>query len=58
MKSVLALDRGAFYSLSAAERSTIVSTVTSAGGYISLFRDLKPVSIENAKLVAADVAAP
>ena len=58
VKSVLALDRGAFYSLSAAERSSVVSTVTSAGGYIALFRDLKPTSIQNARLIASEVAAP
>jgi RHS repeat-associated protein len=58
VKAVLALDRGAFYSLSAAERSSVVSTVTSAGGYISLFRDLKSTSIHNARAAAAEIAAP
>jgi hypothetical protein len=53
--AVLAIDRGAWFSLTPAERATIQSTVTSAGGYISLFRDLTSTSIADARAIAADL---
>lgn len=57
VKSVLTIDRGAFYSLTP-ERSSIVTTVTGAGGYISLIRDLRPIAIQNARIFATELAAP
>ena len=58
VKAVLALDRGAFYSLSTAQQAAIVNTVTSAGGYIALTRDLKTTAITDARLIAGEVARP
>lgn len=58
VKAVLALDRGAFYSLTTAQQTAIVNTVTSAGGYIALSRDLKSTAITDARLIAGEVARP
>ncbi len=55
--AVLAIDRGAFYRMPPEERAKIVKTVTGAGGYIRLYRDLTKQAIKNAQGIAADLAA-
>jgi hypothetical protein len=55
LKAVLAMDRGVFFQLDAQQRELLVNTVTSAGGYISVIRDLKEVSLRNARAIAKDL---
>jgi RHS repeat-associated protein len=51
--AVLGIDRGVFFQLPEAERQSLVKTVTSAGGYIALFRDLRSTALEDARIIAA-----
>ena len=54
--AVLAMDRAAFFRLSAAERTRLVNTVTHAGGFISLFRDLTSTAVADARALSGAMA--
>ncbi len=54
--AMLAIDRGAFFSLSTVERDALTKTVDAAGGLIALFRDLTSVSLQDARIVAQELA--
>jgi hypothetical protein len=56
--AVLDIDRAAYFNLSEEERTTLVNTVTQAGGYISLHRDLTKVSIQNARTLDNMIRSP
>lgn len=55
VKAVLAMDRAAYFNLSAGDREYVRDTVVDAGGYISLFRDLTSSSAANARTTADTV---
>jgi hypothetical protein len=47
----LAIDRGALYSLSAADQQRLITQVTSAGGYIFVSRDLRSGALRNVGII-------
>ncbi len=53
--AVLALDRGAFFQLSSAQRQQIVNVVIDAGGYVRLFREMRPQSLTSARSIASQL---
>lgn len=55
--AVLAIDRGAFFELTGAQRDQIVKLVTGAGGYVRLFRDLTSTSAADARVLAGQLGA-
>src|SRR5262249_44794201 len=50
VKAALVIDRGAYFGLSTAERERLVTTVTSAGGYIFTVQDFTSGAIRNARI--------
>ncbi len=57
VKAALIIDRGTYYSASPAEQQALVSTVTSAGGYIILIRGLKEGALDVTNRVQQDLQA-
>ncbi len=58
VKAVLALDRGAFYSLGPDQQGALINTVTGSGGYIRLFRDLKSTALRDVDFIKQAITAP
>ena len=54
--ALLAIDRGAYFSLPAPEREALHKTLAASGGVISLHRDLAKISVVDAKILALELA--
>jgi hypothetical protein len=55
VNAVLHIDRAAYFKLDEVTRQGIVSTVTGAGGYIRLTRDLATGALHNRNIIASDL---